>query len=93
MSAACRRRSRRAFAAAGSSCPANFAPRVQTAHKMVTGGMPFLLGELAAELVLSGEADAIRANVRREIEAREAIARQSFAGLDFRLITWRPSCG
>ena len=42
------------------SCPANFAPRVQTAHKMVTGGIPFLLGELASELVLSGEADAIR---------------------------------
>ena len=65
------------------SCPANFAPRVQTAHKMVTGGMPFLLAELAAELVLSGEADAIRQAVRREIEAREAIARQSLAGLDF----------
>ena len=65
------------------SCPANFAPRVQTAHKMVTGGIPFLLGELASQLVLSGEADAIRASVRREIEAREAIARQSFAGLDF----------
>ena len=40
-------------------------------HKMVTGGMPFLLGELAAELVLSGEADAIREQVRREIEGRE----------------------
>ena len=65
------------------SCPANFAPRVQTAHKMVTGGIPFLLGELASELVLSGEADAIRADVRREIEGREAIARQSFAGLEF----------
>ena len=36
------------------SCPANFAPRVQTAHKMVTGGIPFLLGELASRLVLSG---------------------------------------
>jgi DNA-binding transcriptional MocR family regulator len=66
------------------SCPANFAPRVLTAHKMITGGIPFLLGELASELVLSGHADAIRANVRREIEGREAIARQSFAGLDFK---------
>ena len=53
------------------SCPANFAARVQMSHKMVTGGMPFLLGELAAELVLSGEADAIRQKVRREIEGRE----------------------
>ena len=53
------------------SCPANFAARVQMSHKMLTGGMPFLLGELAAELVLSGEADAIRERVRREIEGRE----------------------
>jgi DNA-binding transcriptional MocR family regulator len=65
------------------SCPANFAPRVQTAHKMVTGGIPFLLAELAAEMVLSGEADAIRAEVRRENAGREAIARQSLIGLDF----------
>ena len=66
------------------SCPANFAPRVQIAHKMITGGMPFMLGELASQLVLSGEADTIRADVRRELEGREAIARHSFAGLDFR---------
>ena len=66
------------------SCPANFAPRVQIAHKMVTGGMPFMLGELASQLVLSGAADAIRADVRHELEGREAIARHSFAGLDFR---------
>jgi DNA-binding transcriptional MocR family regulator len=65
------------------SCPANFAPRVQTAHKMVTGGIPFLLADLAAEMVLSGEADSIRADVRRENAGREAIARQSLIGLDF----------
>ena len=40
------------------SCPANFAPRVQTAHKMVTGGIPFLLGELASR------AGAVRASRR-----------------------------
>jgi len=65
------------------SCPANFAPRVQTAHKMVTGGIPFLLADLAAELVLSGAADAIREQVRREIAGREAIARSNLTGLDF----------
>ncbi len=65
------------------SCPANYALRVQTAHKMLTGGMPFLLAQLASELVLSGEADTVLAEVRREIEGREAIARQSFAGLEF----------
>jgi DNA-binding transcriptional MocR family regulator len=56
---------------------------VQTAHKMVTGGIPFLLAELAAEMVLSGEADAVRKEVRREIGGREAIARQSLTGLEF----------
>jgi DNA-binding transcriptional MocR family regulator len=65
------------------SCPASFAPRVQTAHKMVTGGIPFMLAELAAEMVLSGEADTIRDQVRREISGRESIARQSLAGLEF----------
>ncbi len=64
------------------SCPANLAPRVQIAHKMVTGGIPFLLAELSARLVLSGEADAIRQASRVEIEAREKIARESFAGMD-----------
>ena len=65
------------------ACPANFAPRVQTAHKMVTGGMPFLLAELASRLVHSGATAAIRDKVRDEIAAREALARRIFAGLDF----------
>lgn len=65
------------------SCPANLAPRIQIAHKMVTGGMPYLLAELSARLVLSGAADSIRQASRVEIEAREAMVRQAFAGLDF----------
>ncbi len=65
------------------ACPANLAPRIQVAHKMVTGGMPFMLAELSARLVLSGAADSIRQASRAEIEAREAIVRQAFAGLDF----------
>ena len=65
------------------SCPPNLASRVQVAHKMVTGGMPFLLAELCAQLVMSGEADAIRDSVRKEIEVRHDIAQESFAGLDF----------
>ena len=50
---------------------------------MVTGGLPFMLAELASRMVMSGEADAIRQAARVEIEAREAMARQAFAGLDF----------
>lgn len=65
------------------SCPANLALRVQNAHKMMTGGMPFLLAELSAQLVLSGEADAIMEQVKAEVAAREAMARETFAGLDF----------
>ncbi len=65
------------------SCPANLASRITTSHKMVTGGMPFLLADLSARLVLSGEAAAIRTRVKAEIAMREALARQHFAGLDF----------
>jgi DNA-binding transcriptional MocR family regulator len=65
------------------ACPPHFAPRVLTAYKMLTGGKSFILGELAARLVLSGEADAIRGRVREEIEARGAIARAGSDGYDF----------
>lgn len=65
------------------SCPANLAPRIQIAHKMVTGGMPFLLAELSARMVLSGAADTVRQASRMEIEAREQMVREAFAGLDF----------
>ncbi|MDN2567882.1 PLP-dependent aminotransferase family protein [Aquibium sp. A9E412] len=65
------------------SCPPHLAPRVLTAHKMLSGGLPFLLAELAAALVLSGEAAAIRSRVVAEIGARVALARSHLAGLDF----------
>jgi DNA-binding transcriptional MocR family regulator len=65
------------------SCPANIAPRIQVAHKMITGGLPFMLAELCSRMVLSGAADTIRQASRVEVEAREAMARQAFAGLDF----------
>lgn len=65
------------------ACPAHFAPRVRIAHKMLTGGQPFLLAELAARLVLSGDADKIRRRCLTEIGAREAIARTILAGHDF----------
>lgn len=65
------------------ACPPHMAARVQTAYRMLSGGKPFLLAELAAQLVLSGEADSIRGRVRDEIAAREAVARSVFDGLDF----------
>ncbi|MGH6860150.1 MAG: PLP-dependent aminotransferase family protein [Phyllobacterium sp.] len=65
------------------ACPAHLATRVYTAHKMVTGGMPFIMAELGAQLVNSGEADRVRTRVCEEVKAREAIARTVFAGMDF----------
>ena len=46
------------------SCPANLAPRIQIAHKMMTGGLPFMLAELSSRMVISGAADAIRQAAR-----------------------------
>ena len=65
------------------ACPPHLAQRVRIAHKMVSGGLPYLLAEVAARLVLSGTADAIRSQVCAEVGAREARAREVFAGLDF----------
>ncbi|MDS1135103.1 aminotransferase-like domain-containing protein [Nitratireductor indicus] len=65
------------------ACPPHYASRVLIAHKMITGGMPFLLGELAARLVISGEGAAIHRRVAEEIRAREALARAAFAGQEF----------
>lgn len=65
------------------ACPPHLAQRVRIAHKMVSGGLPYLLAELAARLVLSGTADAIRTQVAEEVSAREAHARDILAGLDF----------
>jgi DNA-binding transcriptional MocR family regulator len=65
------------------ACPPHFAQRVRIAHKMITGGLPFLLAELCARLVLSGEAEAIWERCKSEINAREAMARDALSGYDF----------
>jgi DNA-binding transcriptional MocR family regulator len=65
------------------ACPPHFAQRVRIAHKMMTGGLPFMLAELAARLVLSGAAEEIWERCRAEINAREALAREILAGYDF----------
>ena len=64
-------------------CPPHVADRVRVAHKMMTGGLPFLLAELAARLINSGEAAAIRKRCIVEINARLALARSAFAGFEF----------
>ncbi len=67
------------------ACPPNLAPRVSVAHKMVTGGGPFLMSEIAARLVLSGAADDFRSATLAAIASRVRLARDTFAGLDARL--------
>jgi DNA-binding transcriptional MocR family regulator len=65
------------------ACPTGFTGSIPVAHKMITGGMPFLLAETAARLVLSGAAEAITTQVRSEISSRLDIVKQVFAGHDF----------
>lgn len=65
------------------ACPPHMAGRVLNAHKLITGGKPFLTSELAARLVLSGHADAIRRQARTAIARRGAIVRQAFQSCEF----------
>ena len=64
-------------------CPPHVTDRVRVAHKMITGGMPFILAELCSRLVLSGQAREIRARSVAEINARLAMVRTALAGFDF----------
>ncbi len=65
-------------------CPPHFQRRLRIAHRMVTGGMPFLLAELCARLVLSGEAMKTLEKTTAENNERLAMAREMLAGYDFR---------
>jgi DNA-binding transcriptional MocR family regulator len=65
------------------ACPPHLASRVQTAHRMMTAGSPFLLAETAAQLALTGAAFRIKAANRAEVQRRVAMAQSAFAGLTF----------
>lgn len=58
------------------ACPPRYATRIANAHKMVTGGAPYWLTELASTLVLSGEASHIRKLVKDENRKRVDIVRK-----------------
>lgn len=68
------------------SCPHNYRHRVRVAHKMLTGGMPFLLAELGARLVTSGHASAIRDRSLAEINARLDLVRKALNGYDYTMV-------
>lgn len=65
------------------ACPPHFAQRIKVIHKMTTGGLPFILAETCARLVLGGHALALRRQSVEEIRARERLAREAFAGFEF----------
>ncbi|MEF2074289.1 PLP-dependent aminotransferase family protein [Consotaella sp. CSK11QG-6] len=65
------------------ACPPQLAPRLRITHKMVTGGLSFVLAEAGARLVLSGAASDVRRRSLSEIAAREAVAREALSGHDF----------
>jgi DNA-binding transcriptional MocR family regulator len=66
------------------SCPPSYRHRIRIAHKMMTGGLPFLLAEVGTRLVMSGQASEIRKRCIAEVQARLAIARKVLAGFDFK---------
>ncbi len=65
------------------ACPAQYSSRIRISHSMITGGLPFMLAELNARLVNSGDAHNNRKDCITELNGREAIARRVFTGLDF----------
>ncbi|TIL43042.1 PLP-dependent aminotransferase family protein [Mesorhizobium sp.] len=65
------------------ACPPAYRHRIRVAHKMLTGGLPFLLAEVCSRLVLSGQASEMRKRSIVEINARVAIVRETLTGFDF----------
>ena len=65
------------------ACPPHFAQRIKVTHKMTTGGLPFILAETCARLVLGGHALELRRKSVEEIKAREQLAREALSGFEF----------
>ncbi len=65
------------------ACPPHFAQRIKVTHKMITGGLPFILAEAGARLVQSGQAHEIRRTCINELSTRERLVREELQGFDF----------
>lgn len=65
------------------ACPPPLSHRIRVAHKMITGGLPFVLAELCARMVISGEASRIRERTIRETNRRLAMASRALTGAQF----------
>jgi len=66
------------------AAPEHFTQRLRVTQKMISGGLPFILAELAGRLVLSGAAADIRDRVVNELTIREKLVREIFSGYSFR---------
>ncbi|KTQ85579.1 GntR family transcriptional regulator [Aureimonas ureilytica] len=64
------------------ACPPHLAQRITVTHRLLTGGISFVLAEAGARLVLSGTADELRRRSMAEIEARHRIVSEILAGAD-----------
>lgn len=65
------------------ACPPGLISRAIASHKLITGGLPFLLAEVTARLVNRGLTARILDEVRREIETRRTAVLSILSGLDF----------
>ncbi|MGO7427521.1 aminotransferase class I/II-fold pyridoxal phosphate-dependent enzyme, partial [Rhizobium ruizarguesonis] len=65
------------------ACPPHFAQRIKVTHRMITGGLPFILAETCARLVESGTAHEIRKESVEELSRRVRLAREQLQGFDF----------
>ncbi|MBX3598805.1 MAG: PLP-dependent aminotransferase family protein [Rhizobiaceae bacterium] len=65
------------------SCPPAYRHRIRVAHRLLSGGSPFILPALAAHLVHSGEAHGIEARSIAEIRKRVELVRTALAGHSF----------
>ncbi|MFT3975020.1 MAG: PLP-dependent aminotransferase family protein [Amaricoccus sp.] len=72
------------------ACPPRLLHRLRVVQKITMGGLPFLLAEAAARMVLGGHAADLRARTLAELADRQAIASAAFAGHDFLSVPTAP---
>ncbi len=65
------------------AAPDSYRHRLRVAHKLLTGGLPFVLAESAAQLVNSGEAHRIDRRSTQELTERLEIVRRVLSGYSF----------
>lgn len=66
------------------ACPPTYVTRVMNAHRVITGGAPRAFVQIAAQMVLNGDANTLRQAVRTKNAERVHKARIAFARADFK---------